>query len=132
MAKRPHTMFARGKRVRLIFKDGSQVISKFVEKRGDSWVVLESGNYHVTEIRALGIYKLLPSDTKRQVQEWFRERAKAQYIKYFIEDWETAVCGFPHPLSASWVDITKNMGRYSRKGHDDDGCRRYSQTPKAS
>ncbi len=50
----------------MILKDGSQIISKYVEKRGKETVVLESGSYHVTEIRALSIYKQLIGDTKNK------------------------------------------------------------------
>lgn len=65
MAKLPHTSCQRGKRVRLILKDGSQIISKFVEKKGNTHVVLELGSYPVTNIRAFSIYKPLKRDNPR-------------------------------------------------------------------
>lgn len=50
----PHTSCKRGKRVKLIFRDGTSTISKFVEKKGGC-VILENGKYEIKTIRAFGI-----------------------------------------------------------------------------
>ena len=62
MARLPHTSCQKGKRVRIIFKDGSQIISKFIDKKGHTHIRLESGLYPITSIRAFSIYKPLPGD----------------------------------------------------------------------
>lgn len=62
MSKLPHTSCQRGKRVRLILKDGSQIISKFLQKKGNTHIMLESGTYPVTSVRAFSIYKPLIGD----------------------------------------------------------------------
>lgn len=52
----PHSSCKKGKKVRLILRNGNQIISKFIEKKGD-FVVLESGKYSMVHIRAFSIYK---------------------------------------------------------------------------
>lgn len=59
----PHSSCKRGKRVRLILRNGDVVISKFVENKGHT-VVLEAGEYTMDKIRAFAIYKPL---TNRKV-----------------------------------------------------------------
>lgn len=56
--KTPHSSCRRGKKVRLILRDGTVIVSKFVENKGHD-VVLESGVYGMGEIRAFSIYKPL-------------------------------------------------------------------------
>ncbi len=50
----PHTSCKKGKRVQLIFRDGTRTISKFIEKKGGS-VYLENGRYPIPMIRSFGI-----------------------------------------------------------------------------
>lgn len=58
----PHSSCKKGKRVRLILRDGTVIVSKFVGKKGHD-VVLESGVYGMGDIRAFSIYK--PLDHER-------------------------------------------------------------------
>lgn len=50
----PHTSCKKGKRVQLIFRDGTRTISKFVMKKGGC-VYLENGKYPIITIRSFGI-----------------------------------------------------------------------------
>ena len=50
----PHTSCHVGKRVQLIFRDGTKTISKFVTKKG-GYVFLQNGKYEIKRIRSFGI-----------------------------------------------------------------------------
>ena len=55
----PHTSTRAGKLVRLVFRDGTQVESKFKERTG-KFVVLESGRYCGVDIKKFIVVKTVP------------------------------------------------------------------------
>jgi dephospho-CoA kinase len=57
----PHTSCRKGKRVRIILRDGTQVITKFIETVGHE-IRTEDGKFNAGEIRAFSIYKKLAGD----------------------------------------------------------------------
>lgn len=54
--KWPHTHYARGKRVRVVLRDGTRVVGKFVERRA-RFVVLDTARIHVRQIKGMGFYQ---------------------------------------------------------------------------
>ena len=54
--KTPHSSCWPGKRVRIRFKDGAVLITRFREKKGGK-IVTDAGKFHMAEVRAFSIYK---------------------------------------------------------------------------
>ncbi len=50
----PHTSCQKGKRVYVVFRDSTFIVSKFVQKKGGC-VYLESGKYPINTIKSLSI-----------------------------------------------------------------------------
>jgi len=54
----PHTSCSKGKRVRLVLRDGTEIKDKFIE-RTDKYVFLEYGKYAKRSIKSFSILKNL-------------------------------------------------------------------------
>ncbi len=53
----PHTATHRGKRVKVVLRDGTEIIDRFID-RTDKWVVLkENGRVNKSDIRAFIVIK---------------------------------------------------------------------------
>lgn len=52
-----HTATFKGRRVRIILRDGSIIIDRFLERTRNKWIVLETQRIHVSEIRAFAPYR---------------------------------------------------------------------------
>lgn len=57
--KAPHTTFYRGKRVRIVLRNGQVIIDRFVERTGH-YVVFENNRLRGRDIRSATIYKETP------------------------------------------------------------------------
>ena len=53
----PHTSTNKGKRVKIVMRDGSSIIDKFIERKKDSIILKESGKIYKKDIKAFIIYK---------------------------------------------------------------------------
>lgn len=56
MYRSPHTACAKGTRVKIVLRNGSEVIGKFVDRKS-KYVVLDCGRYDKNTIRSFAIYK---------------------------------------------------------------------------
>lgn len=54
-----HTATFKGKRVRIILRDGTIIVDRFIERTSSKWVVLETRRIHVRDIRAFAPYRKL-------------------------------------------------------------------------
>ena len=59
-----HTTFYKGAKIRIIFRDGAQVVAKFVEKRSDKVIRVQLSDGEIRDIkvaslRSCGYYKPL-------------------------------------------------------------------------
>jgi len=61
-----HTSFKKGKRICLILKNGSAIITKFIEKRSD-YIVTSDGDFLNKKIRSCTIAK--KTDTTKEKTE---------------------------------------------------------------
>lgn len=52
----PHTHFSRGKRVRVVLRDGTAIIGKFLE-RTSLYVVLDSGRIRTNRLKSVTLAK---------------------------------------------------------------------------
>jgi hypothetical protein len=53
----PHTATHRGKRVKIVLRDGTEIVDRFID-RTDKWVVLkENGRVNKSDIRAFIVIK---------------------------------------------------------------------------
>jgi hypothetical protein len=57
-----HTACKRGKRVRLIFHDGSVLITKFIKRDEQHKIHTEAGVFGKGDFRSFGVYKPLPHE----------------------------------------------------------------------
>lgn len=65
-----HTSFRKGSRIRIIFRDGTSVIAKFIETLGDKWMRVRDNDgkiidVSISEIRSCNYYKPLPHEVLR-------------------------------------------------------------------
>ena len=56
MSKQPHTEFRKGQKVMVMFKNGTKIIGKYIEKHSKG-VVLDVGSFSTKSIRQVVIYK---------------------------------------------------------------------------
>jgi hypothetical protein len=54
-----HTLFPRGAKIRIIMRDGSQMICKFIEKPNDRKIRTSKGVFEISNIRSADFYKPL-------------------------------------------------------------------------
>ena len=54
-----HTSFYKGSKIRLIMRDGTIIIAKFIEKHGKKLLRTDRGDFRVADIRAANSYKPL-------------------------------------------------------------------------
>jgi hypothetical protein len=55
-----HSRFTKGAPIRLILKDGKQVITKFVDYRKGKSINTRHGEFRILDIRSANYYKPLP------------------------------------------------------------------------
>jgi hypothetical protein len=60
MARMIHSSFNQGSKIRLIFKDGTQVVTKYLGHRKGKSIQTEAGTFKILDIRAADYYKPLP------------------------------------------------------------------------
>ncbi len=58
----PHTSFIKGAKIRVILRDGSVHIGKFISKIGKKKVETSVGEFNVIDIRSANYYKPLPHE----------------------------------------------------------------------
>ncbi len=58
----PHTSFIKGSKIRIILRDGTQIISKFIQKEGRKRIKLEAGTVNIIDIRSANYYKPHPHE----------------------------------------------------------------------
>lgn len=58
-----HSTFYTGSKIRLIFKDGSQVIAKYKQTRKGKKILTDKGDFNILDIRSANYYKPLPHET---------------------------------------------------------------------
>lgn len=57
MSRCPHTATYRGRRVRIKFRDGHVVVTKFVERTRNKWIVTEAGRFRAAEVASFSDYR---------------------------------------------------------------------------
>jgi len=57
MANCPHTSFRQGKRIIILFKDGTRLIDKYLGNKSGYLIMKENGRIKLSEVRQTGIYK---------------------------------------------------------------------------
>ena len=57
MAKTPHTKFAKGRKLHIILKDGTQRIDRYIDRHSKHVEFQESGRIRIADIRSLTYVK---------------------------------------------------------------------------
>ncbi len=59
-----HSTFYTGSKIRIILKDGIQVIAKYRSTRKGKKIITDKGDFNILDIRSANYYKPLPHETK--------------------------------------------------------------------
>ncbi len=60
-----HTQFTKGAKIRVIEKDGTVTIAKFIMKVGKKMIRTDKGDFRVIDIRSANYYKPLPHEMNK-------------------------------------------------------------------
>ena len=57
-----HSSFSKGAKIRVIWNDGSQLITKFIDKLSDKKIRTKDGDLNLIDMRSCNYYKPLPHE----------------------------------------------------------------------
>lgn len=79
--KFPHTHFARGKRIKIVLRDGTIIIDKFVERR-ERFIITENHRVSTKGLKSVGYFK------NRQEGMGLPARAASLLVKLDPDDFQ--------------------------------------------
>lgn len=71
----PHSSCRKGKRVRIILRNGNQIIDKFKDKKSNR-IILDSGEINIADIRAFSIYKPFKNADRNAKESFYGDGRK--------------------------------------------------------
>lgn len=57
-----HTSFFKGSKIRIILRDGTVIVAKFIEKLGRKYIRTDHGDIRIADLRSANYYKPLPHE----------------------------------------------------------------------